>query len=213
MALDFVWWCAECEQEVSSPEEHSQIYPSHTYIEKMRWTGDIITPIVPEVVQESINEEVATLSGSLCTIINNTVNESSKYYYVNSNDYVTTTSTSWGTVVSLQINIDEGGWYRIGWSFIWGFSRLTGKQGKYSIYVGNDDKAACFNILLNNTSVLSEYYIYPNTFKNKKFDLCGFKPILLDSGNNVIEIQIRSYNKGDSVKIFNASLEAQKIIV
>jgi len=65
MALDFVWWCAECDEEVDSPEEHSQTYPSHTYIEKMRWAGDIITSIVPEVVQEAIEEEIVTLSGSV----------------------------------------------------------------------------------------------------------------------------------------------------
>jgi len=229
MALDFVWWCAECEQEVSSPEEHSQIYPSHTYIEKMRWTGDIITPIVPEVVQDEIDDSITTLSGILNTTINTTITELSKYYYIDDSSYKSTTSNVWVTVLSLPVTLDgDDGWYRIGWNLVWGFNifvptilpiyTVSTTESMESVkivepVVDINKRASCFVIVLNDTTILAEYCISPNINHLQRFNLCGFKPALLNSGVNSIKIKMKTYYRGDTVKSFSTALEAHKIFV
>ena len=202
MALDFVWWCNECEQEVDTPEEHSQTYPSHTYIEKMRWAGDVITPIVPEVVQDAIEDSITTLSGSLQTIIEGSVGAVSEYYYISDDKLKSTTSTSWVNRTTLSIDLENEGWYRIGWDFIWNFSHTS--------------KTACFQIIIDEDekNTVSEYYIEPkDNHAYQRFPLCGFKPMFLNEGKHSIEIKMRSYVRGHTVRVFSATLEAQKISV
>ena len=213
MALDFVWWCNECEQEIDTPEEHSQIYPSHTYIEKMRWTGYIITPIVPEVVQEAIDDDITTISGilqttieevseTLETVIEEAINVVSDYYYISDDRLKSTTSTSWVNRLTLSVEIENEGWYRIGWDFIWNYSH-TSKIAGFQIIIDDDEK-----------NPISEYYIEPkDSNKNKRFPLCGFKPIFLNKGDHAIEIKMRSCTNGKTVRIYSATLEAQKISV
>jgi len=53
----YVWWCNECEVEVDSPEDHSQLYPTHSYIEKMRWAAE-------EFVKEKISKDIHITFGT-----------------------------------------------------------------------------------------------------------------------------------------------------
>lgn len=49
MNLKYIWWCNECEKEVSSPSAHVNQFPKHTYSQRMRWKG---APIVQEKAAE-----------------------------------------------------------------------------------------------------------------------------------------------------------------
>ena len=158
MALDFVWWCNECEQEVDTPEDHSQTYPAHTYIEKMRWTGDTITPIVPEVVQESIDGNITTMSG----VLQNMIETVSEYYYISDDTLKSTTSTSWVNRLTLSVGLEDEGWYRVGWSFMWNYSH-TSKTAGFQIIVDGDEE-----------HIISENYIEPKDNQTyQRFPLCG----------------------------------------
>lgn len=55
MALEFVWWCNECEKEIESPESHAKDFPEHTYLEKMRWDKQTITSVVPQSVKDYVD--------------------------------------------------------------------------------------------------------------------------------------------------------------
>jgi hypothetical protein len=55
--LMYVWWCNECEEEINSPEDHSQIYPTHSYIEKMRWATE-------EFVMAKISKDIHITFGT-----------------------------------------------------------------------------------------------------------------------------------------------------
>lgn len=149
--------------------------------------------VVPEVVQDAINEEVTTLSG----IINEIV---SGYHYISDDKLLSTTSTSWVNRISLPITISNEGEYRVGWSFIWNYSHTS--------------NTACFQIIVDEDeeNIISEYYIEPKDKHNyQRFPLCGFKPVFLNEGIHIIMLRMRSYRKGHTVRIYSAVLEAQKI--
>ncbi len=213
MALDFVWWCNECEQEIDTPEVHAQTYPSHTYIERMRWTGDTITPIVPEVVHEAIEDDITTISGilqttiegvsdTLETVIEEAINVVSEYYYISDATLKSTTSTSMVNRITLSVELENDGWYRIGWDFIWNYSH-TSKTAGFQIVLDGDEE-----------NPISEYYVEPkDNNPDKRFPLCGFKPMFLNEGGHSIEIKMRSCSNGNTVRVYSATLEAQKISV
>lgn len=60
MISEFVWYCENCGCEVSSPREHSLLYPSHTYTKRMRWEGGKI-----DFISAVLRNYISTISGSL----------------------------------------------------------------------------------------------------------------------------------------------------
>lgn len=195
MSLDFVWYCAECDVEIESPEDHALTYPTHTYVERMRWSGDSIIPTVPVVVQDAIETEVSQ------QIISN-------YYYSGNEELKNTTSTSWVDRSSLPLTVTSSGTYRIGWNLIWGYSSSLISIAEREIL-----GSAHFIIVVDDESnILAEYCIDPGTkLVTQKIPLFGFKPVVLAPKQYTIKLKVRVTSRGQTVRIYQSWLEAKRI--
>lgn len=196
MSLDFVWYCVECDVEVESPEVHYLTYPTHTYVERMRWTGDSIIPVVSTTVQDLIEAEISE-------------QVSSNYHYIGNTDYRSTTSTTWSDHINLPLTVTSSGIYRIGWHLIWNYTSLSIIEIGEQIEIGS----AHFIVMVDDSdTTLAEYCVEPvREYKTQRIPLYGFSITTIEPGQHVIKLQVRVTSRGQSVQIYNSWLEAKKV--
>ena len=143
-------------------------------------------------------------SGNLSWSDVNTTVFGKEYNYAESESVTTTTSTTFIEKLKMTTTSLEGGTYRIGWSFQWNFNIAS---NDFLAQVEIDDST---NIMDQQQEPKDAAGTFGSTGTNQKYQLSGFKHIVLGSGVHTVDIDWAS-NDGTNASIWNARLELWRV--